>query len=141
MRRETFVISTRHRMLRFPHGETFRVINCVLRIESKRKLDISVVFVDSRFIKRINKIFLRHNDVTDVIAFPFSDGVGVDAEIYVNLDRARSQAKEYGVSFSEEVRRLLIHGTLHILGYNDETFRKQQAMRLREDHYLRILRN
>lgn len=141
MRRETLVVSTQHRKLRFPHRETFRVINRVLRLESKRTLKISVVFVDNRFIKRINLLFLGHNYVTDVIVFPLADGVGVDAEIHINLDRARSQAKECGVSFREEVRRLLIHGTLHLLGYKDITLRQKKTMKLREDHYLRLLRD
>ena len=97
---------------------------------------ISVIFVDNRFIRRVNRKFLDHDAVTDVISFPFRDGMGPDAEVYVNLDRARSQAKDYRVTYTEEVRRLLIHGTLHLIGYTDATKRNRVKMRKREDLYL-----
>jgi rRNA maturation RNase YbeY len=64
------------------------------------------------------------------------DGWGVDAEIYINLDSAKMQSKKYNVTFYEEVRRLLIHGTLHLLGYNDLTVRQRKQMTEKEDYYL-----
>jgi rRNA maturation RNase YbeY len=96
---------------------------------------VSVVFVGSRFIRRINRRYLQHDYVTDVIAFPLGEGkeTPLEGEIYVNLDRARSQAREYKVPFSEETRRLLIHGTLHLLGYADSTSRKKTIMTQREN--------
>jgi probable rRNA maturation factor len=87
-------------------------------------------------MRRINRRFLNHDGVTDVIAFPFHDGMGIDGEVYVNLDRARSQARTYRVRFGEEARRLLIHGTLHLLGYSDATSRGKARMREREDYFL-----
>lgn len=95
------------------------------------------MFVGSRKIRGINKLFLQHDYVTDVLAFPLQDGLGFDGELYVNLDRARSQAKQYGVGFTEETRRLLIHGTLHLAGYSDGTGREKARMVEREEHYLR----
>jgi probable rRNA maturation factor len=62
--------------------------------------------------------------------------VGIEGEVYVNLDRARSQARTYTVSFGDEVRRLLIHGTLHLLGYSDATARGKARMKEREDFFL-----
>jgi probable rRNA maturation factor len=138
---DTVEVTTRHACLRFPHRETFRVVSRVLRVEARRRLNVSVVFVNSPYIKYINKKFLNHNFVTDVIAFPLEDGIGLDGEIYVNLDRARSQARDYGVSFSDETRRLLIHGTLHLLGYDDTTPSHRRRMRQREEFYLNILRS
>lgn len=91
-------------------------------------------------MKSINKEYLSHDRVTDVIAFPFQDGVGVDGEVYVNLDQARRQAKEYGVQFGNEVRRLLVHGALHLAGYRDSSKRLKEEMRRREDFYLVRLR-
>jgi rRNA maturation RNase YbeY len=87
-------------------------------------------------MRQINKRFLNHDDVTDVIAFPLEDGMGMDGEIYVNLDRAKSQAQEYRVSQLEETRRLLIHGVLHLLGYDDGTKKDRERMRKKEDVYL-----
>ena len=87
-------------------------------------------------MRRINRRFLRHDEATDVIAFPLHDGMGIDGEVYVNLDRARSQARTYRIRFGEETRRLLIHGTLHLLGYSDATARGKARMKEREDYYL-----
>ncbi|MGH2567043.1 MAG: rRNA maturation RNase YbeY [Bacteroidota bacterium] len=130
-----------HPRLRFPKWETQRTIQRVFRKESGKLLSVSVVFVDSRHIRRINRTFLGHDYVTDVISFPLAGGPGHDAELYVNLDRARSQAKEYGVSFTEEVQRLLIHGALHLAGYDDRKKKNKESMRRREDFYLARLMN
>ena len=134
------LVSHQHRFLRFSHKETFKAVEVVLKSELKRKYLVSVVFTDDRLMKRINQEYLSHNDVTDVIAFQLQDGQGPDAEVYVNLDQARRQAKMYGVSFGDEVRRLLIHGTLHLAGYRDSTKRMKERMRRREDLYLLRLR-
>jgi probable rRNA maturation factor len=128
-------VASNHPTLRFPKRETFRAIQSVLEYESVRSFHVSVVFVGSRFIRRINRRYLHHDYVTDVIAFPLGEGKGtpLEGEIYVNLDRARSQARDYKVLFSEETRRLLIHGTLHLLGFDDTTSRKKARMTRREN--------
>ncbi|MGA3243824.1 MAG: rRNA maturation RNase YbeY [Bacteroidota bacterium] len=129
------VVSNNHPTLRFPKRETFRAIQSVLQYESVRSFQVSVVFVGSRFIRRINRQYLQHDYVTDVIAFPLGEGnkTPLEGEIYVNLDRARSQARDYKVRIAEETRRLLIHGTLHLLGYTDSTSRTKAQMTQRED--------
>jgi rRNA maturation RNase YbeY len=131
-------VTNNHPSLRFPTEETFRAVESVLRYESVPTIELSVVFVGSRFIRRVNKKFLRHDYVTDVIAFPLGEGSSapVEGELYVNLDRAKSQARSYGVTFTAETRRLLIHGTLHLLGYADSTPRDKAAMTAREDAIL-----
>ena len=127
-----------HPSLRFPRRETFRAIQSVLKYESVRSFRLSVVYVGSRTIRSINRRFLGHDYVTDVIAFPLGDSSepGAEAEIYINLDRAKSQARQYGVTFADETRRLLIHGTLHLLGYSDADPRQKARMTRREDLYL-----
>ncbi|MEK6757211.1 MAG: rRNA maturation RNase YbeY [Bacteroidota bacterium] len=132
-------VSHSHSSLRFSRRETLRTIQSVLDQEVVPSFAVSVVFVGSPFIRQINQRFLKHDYVTDVIAFPLRDGVGVDGEVYVNLDRAKSQARDYGVSFYHEARRLLVHGTLHLLGYRDDTPRTRTRMRKREDSILALL--
>ena len=129
------VVANNHPSLRFPRRETFRAIQSVLEYESVRSFHVSVVYVGSRFIRRINRRYLHHDYVTDVIAFPLGEGKGTppEGEIYVNLDRARSQAREYNIPFIEETRRLLVHGTLHLLGFTDSTRRRKAQMTRRED--------
>jgi len=127
-----------HPSLRFPKQETFRAIRSVLKDESARSFRLSVVFVGSRTIRAMNRRFLDHDYVTDVISFPLGEEhePGAQAEIYVNLDRAKRQAREYRVSFADETRRLLIHGTLHLMGYSDDTPRQKARMTRREDFHL-----
>ena len=131
-------VTNSHPSLRFPKQETFRALECVLKLEAVRRFELSVVFVGSRFIRRMNREFLQHDYTTDVIAFPLGeDGISpLEGELYINLDRARSQARSYGVTFAEETRRLLIHGTLHLLGYKDSTPRTKAVMTRREDEIL-----
>lgn len=112
----------------------------VIRGEKRRTEGITVVFVNHHFIRRINRRFLKHNHATDVISFQLEDGLSNEGEIYVNLDRAKTQARDYDVSYGEEVNRLLIHGTLHLFGYEDSTRRKRERMRIREDYYLARLK-
>ena len=135
------LVSNNHPTLRFPKRETFRTVESVLHYESVRAVHLSVVFVGSRFIRTINRRFLYHDYITDVIAFPLEElrGIAREGELYVNLDRARSQAREYGVSFAEETRRLLIHGTLHLLGYSDTGTRAKAEMTRRENWILACL--
>lgn len=134
-------ISNNHPVLRISRRETFRTVHSVLQAESSLSMVISVVFVGSRYIRSINRQFLNHDYITDVIAFPFDDGLGIDGELYVNLDRAKTQAREYGVAFLDEVRRLLIHGTLHLLGYSDATVSTKDRMKKKEDYFLDKLSN
>jgi probable rRNA maturation factor len=130
-----------HPRKRFPVGETRRLVTSVVRGEGKRMGEVSVVFVTDRFIRSLNRRYLRHDRTTDVMAFSFGGGGWVGGEVYVSLDRARRQAGEYGASFSHEVRRLVVHGVLHLAGYDDGTAARRQRMRKREDRYLRNAKN
>ena len=105
----------------------------VLRSEGRRRARVSVVFIDNAFSRRINKAYLGHDYATDVVSFPLEPESNLEGEIYVNLDRARSQAVAYGVSGTSEIARLVIHGTLHLLGYDDRTTGQSRRMKARED--------
>ena len=97
---------------------------------------VSVVVIDNRQMRRLNRTYLGHDYPTDVIAFPLEEGKRIEGEIYVNADRARIQARRYRVSFNEEVARLVIHGTLHLAGYDDTTRRASAVMKEAEDREL-----
>jgi rRNA maturation RNase YbeY len=126
-------VAHQHPSRRFSVKETLRVVGFVLQRVSAKRWQVSVVFTNDRFMRQMNRRFLDHDTVTDVIAFPLMDRMDVDAEVYVNLDQARRQAAEYGVTVAEEVKRLLIHGTLHLLGYRDSTKAQRQRMARKED--------
>jgi probable rRNA maturation factor len=139
MTKRMILISTNHPHLRFPRKEVIRTVKNVYRYENEHLPVLAVIFTNHRFIRNINRQYLDHDDVTDVIAFALGSDGGEEAEIYINLDAARNQAKTYGVPYSQEVRRLLIHGILHILGYDDRTQREKKKMSSREDCYVEKL--
>ncbi len=98
---------------------------------------IRVVLVDDKEIHRINIEFLQHNYPTDVITFKVSDeDETFEAEIYISVDTAIKQANEYSVSLEKELRRLAIHGALHLVGFDDATDELRNAMHLKENFYL-----
>jgi probable rRNA maturation factor len=113
------------------------VVEYVTHVLGKRKAGIGVVFVDSHRIKSINRTFLNHNYVTDVISFTLEHTPAIEGEIYVNLDRAKSQSVEYGVSMACEIARLVIHGSLHLIGFDDAQARDAIKMKLEEDRHVR----
>jgi metalloprotein, YbeY/UPF0054 family len=133
-------VSHDHPHLRFSRRETIRAIKSVLRRERKRLNGISVVFTNNSRIRAMNEKHLNHRYVTDVIAFELEQYPELETEIYVNLDRAKSQARAYGDTFRNETTRLLIHGLLHILGYNDKSKKEIALMRREEDAVLGSLR-
>jgi probable rRNA maturation factor len=134
------LLSTNHPHLRFPSKEIFRALKNVYKEEGKVIPSLAIICTHNRFIRKINREFLAHDYITDVVAFPLGNDGGVEAEIYINLDAARNQAKKYNVTYSQEVRRLLIHGALHLIGYDDKTQNKKNKMNAREDFYLALKR-
>lgn len=133
-------ITCDHPYLRFSRKETIRAIRRVLQRRERTIGQISVVYTNDARIRCINQKHLRHNFVTDVIAFELERSPSLETEIYINLDRARSQAREYGDTFEGETRRLLIHGLLHLLGYDDKSKHDLAAMREEENSVLEDLR-
>ena len=92
----------------------------VLRKEGIRHADVNCIFLSDAEIQRINKKYLRHNYPTDVISFTIDTDPVLEAELYIGLDVARRQAKEYRVLIREEILRLVVHGILHLCGYDDK---------------------
>lgn len=116
-----------------------RLASTVLRRETRGTRELTVVFIGDKETKRLNRQFLHHNRTTDVISFRLDDapdGKHLEGEVYVNIDQARRQAQAYRVSVQNEINRLVIHGILHLAGYDDRTKAQRSIMRLREDMYL-----
>jgi len=120
-----------HRSRKIESRAIHALISLITKTETQRPIEsLSIVAVNDSDIHRINRDFLNHNYPTDVISFDLSDASDqpIQGEIYVNLDRARIQAKEYSVSYSNEVLRLVTHGFLHLLGYDDQTSSQRKHM-------------
>lgn len=96
------------------------------------------VFSDDEFLHKINKEYLRHNTYTDIITFDLSENDSLDGEIYISLDRVKENAQNFNVKFTDEIHRVMVHGILHLLGYNDKTPSQKRKMKAKEDFYLSL---
>lgn len=108
-------------------------VRAVLRGEGIDRADLSVVFVDDRLSRRLHRRWFGQDSTTDVMAFPLETEETLEGEIYVNGARAGRQARRFGVSLREELLRLVIHGTLHVAGYDDTRPGRARKMRQREE--------
>ena len=110
----------------------------VLKSESAFGKSINIIYCSDRYIGTLNKRFKRKNQATDVLAFNLSDSVEPDfiGEVYVNLQQAKRQAKDRRIPYNEEVKRLTIHGVLHLLGYRDRRKSNRLNMWVRQEGYL-----
>lgn len=97
---------------------------------------IDFIFCSDEFLLEINKKHLGHDDYTDIITFPFEEDP-VAGEIYISIDRVKENAATFGVNFSEELRRVMIHGILHLCGYDDHEDEDIEEIRMKEDVYLK----
>ena len=98
---------------------------------------ISIIFVSDTYITGLNKQFFNKNRPTDVIAFTMNEeGEKLEGEVYISVDTAEKQAKEYNVELAEELMRLVVHGLLHLTGYDDNKENEQKVMKEREDYYI-----
>jgi len=98
---------------------------------------VTVVLADHETVLRLNRDYLGHDYLTDVLSFDLSDGPErVDGEIYVDLDTASERHAEFNTTFEREVHRYAVHGLLHLIGYDDSSPEEQALMRRLEDRYL-----
>jgi len=93
-------------------------------------------FCSDESLSKINKEFLNHDTLTDVITFDYSALNEISGEIFISTDRVRENASEFQQSFEVEIRRVMIHGLLHLCGYNDKTTKEKSLMSDRENFYL-----
>jgi len=95
--------------------------------------DIHYFFCDDEYLLDINKKFLQHDDYTDIITFDYSEGEVISGDIFISIERVKENAETFRVSFQEELLRVLSHGILHLLGYNDKTEKEKKVMREEEN--------
>jgi probable rRNA maturation factor len=114
------------------------IISAAKLIYKREKLPVQkkthVILCSNRKIKRLNAMFLHRNRATDVMSFNYDEN-DLLGEIYISLQRAKTQAKEYKVTYNNEVLRLFVHGMFHLLGYDHETEKDRKKMRAKESIY------
>lgn len=105
----------------------------------KRKIEsLTYIFCSDAYLGKLNKAHLGHSTLTDILTFDYSEGGPILAEVYISVQRVRENAKTYSQPFSREFRRVMVHGLLHILGYDDKTSAQRAAMRRKEEACLSL---
>ncbi|MEO0571726.1 MAG: rRNA maturation RNase YbeY [Bacteroidota bacterium] len=113
-------------------------INRVLLSEDFEIGELGYIFCDDNYLLRINQKFLGHETLTDIITFDYSESSTLSGDIFISVERVRSNAETYEVSFEEELKRVMVHGVLHLMGYKDKQQTEVRKMRDKEDEKIKM---
>lgn len=113
-------------------------LKLVAESEIRRIGDISIIFCSDNYILDVNQQFLQHDYFTDIITFDYCEGVRLSGDLFISVDSVRENAVEYGTEFDEELNRVIVHGVLHLIGYDDHCDEDIQVMRSKENYYLSL---
>lgn len=111
-------------------------------IDSEYELEeINYIFCSDEYLHKINLEQLNHDTYTDVITFQYNDSEeAIESDIYISIDRIRENAEKFKVTFEEELHRVMVHGILHMIGYNDKSEKEEEEMREKENASLSLLK-
>lgn len=109
-------------------------------VESENKIlgEISYIFCDDEYLHTINMQYLNHDTLTDIISFDYTEGDIISGDIFVSIERVEDNAKDFNVSFDEELKRVLAHGVLHYCGYKDKSDEDALLMRTKEEEKIKL---
>ncbi|RZK91350.1 MAG: rRNA maturation RNase YbeY [Pedobacter sp.] len=115
-------------------------IEATIVAEGYKLEELNFILCSDDYLLRINQDFLQHDDYTDVITFDNSEELKmIVGDIFISIDRIKENAKNFGTTMLHELCRVIIHGTLHLLGYKDKTKQAKTLMTNKEDFYLERL--
>ena len=134
-------IHTPQELVPIDRGKMREIARAVLEGEAVKDYEISLAFVDNPTIHRLNKQYLNHDEPTDVLSFPYSAASAkkLEGELILGVEIAKEAAEERGHAVDAELALYVIHGRLHLCGYDDKTPAAEKEMRSRERHYLQAV--
>lgn len=119
---------------------TSRWLKAVAEAEGKKVGDISIIFCSDNYLLDVNIKYLNHKYYTDIITFDYCEGNILSGDLFISVDSVRENAAEYGSTFDEELNRVIVHGVLHLMGYDDHKDEDITQMRAKENACLQLLR-
>jgi len=116
-------------------------INQIIEKEGLETGEIVYVFCDDTYLLNLNKKYLNHDSLTDIISFDNRIGDQINGEIYISIERVKENSKIYKTTFLDELNRVIIHGILHFCGYKDKSEEESRLIRLKEDEALELFKS
>jgi len=116
-------------------------IEQIISSENKQLGDLSFIFCSDEYLHKINMEYLNHDTYTDIITFNYCEGEFISGDIFISIERVEENASKFNIDFDTELSRVLAHGVLHLIGYNDKTDEETLIMRAKEDFYLSLRNN
>jgi len=120
-------------------NETKEWLNRSIQAEGKITGDLNFIFCNDSYLSQINTKYLKHSSLTDIITFSNSNNQKIiSGDVFISIERVRDNAQSLNSSFEAELSRVIVHGVLHLIGYDDHTITEKQQMRSKEDYYLHL---
>lgn len=111
-------------------------IKAILETEGKSAGDITYVFCNDEYLGSMNEKYLKHNTLTDIITFDYSEKGKLSGDIFISIERVKENAGSFNTTLNQELGRVMAHGVLHLSGYKDKTPDDKKMMKSKEDFYL-----
>jgi probable rRNA maturation factor len=122
----------------FKEANTKAWITRSIETEKKQVGVLNYIFCSDQYLLKINQDYLNHNTFTDIVTFNYVEYNVISGDLFISIDRVKDNSVEFKSSFSQELNRVLIHGVLHLIGYNDKSTKEAQEIRAKEDFYLTL---
>jgi len=113
-------------------------ISRIIESEGFDEGEINYIFCDDEYLHKINVEYLDHDTLTDIISFDYTVGNVLQGDIFISIERVMDNAKDFNVSFEEELKRVLSHGVLHYCGYKDKSPEDETLMRSKEEEKMQM---
>jgi rRNA maturation RNase YbeY len=104
--------------------------------ENKTPGEINIIFCSDEYLHKINIEYLKHNSFTDIITFDYSSTTSISGDLFISIDRVKENSVIFNKHLTDELHRVIIHGILHLCGYDDKTPRNKEIMTSRENYHL-----
>lgn len=117
---------------------TKKWLKVVAGSEIRKIGDINIIFCSDNYILDVNMKYLQHDYFTDIITFDYCEGDYLSGDLFISIDSVRENASFYGTEFTDELNRVIVHGVLHLIGYDDHTDKDIAQMRSKENYYLEV---
>ena len=110
----------------------------ILQVENNQCGELSYIFCDDDYLGEINLQYLNHCTYTDIITFDYSNGGIITGDIFISTERVDDNSKKFNTAFENELKRVMAHGVLHLMGYDDKTEVEKEVMRAKEDELIKM---